>query len=181
MQDKEIVEMYWARDQHAITASETRYGGYCMSISMNILHSRPDAEECVNDTWLGAWQAMPPKRPNCLRTFLGKLTRNLSVDRLRFLHSSKRNVDLTVAMEELEESIPLPDDTPDEVLCGLLDSFLEGLDVIDRKLFVGRYWYGTPVAELAERYGMRANTVSQRLRRIRAQLKDALSERGYRV
>lgn len=181
MQDKDIVDLYWARNENAIKVTEHHYGTYCMTVSMGILNSRPDAEECVNDTWLSAWNSMPPQKPSCLRAFLGKITRNLSIDRFRFLHSSKRNVDLTVAMEELGEAIPMPDDTRDEELCGLLNSFLEGLETLDRKLFVGRYWYGTPVSVLAERYGMKPNTVSQRLGRIRTALKQFLENRGYHV
>lgn len=180
MQDNQIIDLYFARDEQAIAYSEAKYGGYCLTVSMNILGSLPDAEECVNDTWLGAWQTMPPKRPNCLRSYLGKITRNLSIDRLRFLHSAKRNIDLTVAMEELQESIPLPDDTKDEVLCELIDAFLEKQTTPDRKLFVARYWYGMGVAQLAKQYNMRPNTVSKKLGRMRAELKIHLSQGGYK-
>lgn len=179
MKDYEIVELYWQRNENAISESQDQYGNYCMAVSLNILNSRPDAEECVNDTWVRAWNSMPPHRPNCLRAFLGKITRNLSLDRLRTMRCHKRNPDLVIAMEELGDSIPCPDDMEENVLCGLLDEFLGGMDAQNRKLFVGRYWYGRSVSTLAEHYGMTVNAVSLRLARTRTALKSFLNERGY--
>ena len=181
MKDQDIVGLYFERNQDAIKHSQARYGGYCMSISMNILHSHPDAEECVNDTWLSAWQAMPPKKPSVLKTFFGKITRNLSIDRYRSLHASKRNIDLEVAMDELGDAIPMPDDTSEDLLCQLIEHFLGGVSDTDRRLFLGRYWYGHSVAMLAAHYGINPNTVSQRLYQTRQKLKAFLTERGYSV
>lgn len=181
MKDQDIVSLYFARDEEALKVSEAQYGGYCMTISMNILASRPDAEECVNDTWLRAWNAIPPHKPSNLRTFLGKITRNLSIDRFRALHSTKRNQDLEVAMEELGDALPMPEDTDEGTLCGLLDEFLRRIDRQDCRLFLGRYWYGHSVTALAKHYGISANTVSQRLLRTRKRLHAFLNERGYNV
>ncbi|MBE6558533.1 MAG: sigma-70 family RNA polymerase sigma factor [Ruminococcaceae bacterium] len=181
MKDHDIVDLYWARDERALTETQHKYGAYCHSISMNILDSHSDAEECVNDTWLKAWQTMPPKRPGVLRTYLGKLTRNLSINRLKERHREKRNPDLVVAFEELAECIPVPEDTTDELLCAYLNEFLEITPALDRQLFMGRYWYGRTVREMAPCYGLTANAVSQRLKRTRQALRTFLEERGYTV
>ena len=181
MNDNEIVALYWQRNEDAIRESETKYGSYCMTVSMNILSSRPDAEECVNDTWLRAWDAMPPARPSVLRTFLGKITRHLSIDRYRYLHASARNRDLEIAMSELGDAIPLPEDTDDYDLCALMNEFLEGLEPTDCRLFVGRYWHGYAVKVMAAHYGMTPNAVSLRLHRTRTALKAFLEERGCTV
>lgn len=181
MNDNEIVALYWQRNEDAIRESETKYGSYCMTVSMNILSSRPDAEECVNDTWLRAWDAMPPARPSVLRTFLGKITRHLSIDRYRYLHASARNRDLEIAMSELGDAIPLPEDTDNYDLCALMNEFLEGLEPTDCRLFVGRYWHGYAVKVMAARYGMTPNAVSLRLHRTRTALKAFLEERGCTV
>lgn len=181
MKDQDIVALYFDRNEEAIRHSQLQYGGYCMTVAMNILSSHSDAEECVNDTWVKAWWSMPPHRPHNLKTFLGKITRNLSIDRFRALHSSKRNRDLEVAMEELGESLPMPDDTDEQVLCGLLDEFLHTVPSTDCRLFLGRYWYGHSVSALAEQYGISANTVSQRLFKTRQRLRAFLTERGYHV
>ena len=177
--DAEIVELYFARDEEAIRKTADKYGGYCKSISMSLLHSEPDAEECVNDTWLATWNTIPPKRPSILRTFLARIVRNLSISRYRRTHSQKYNRDLEVALDELTECSPA-EEIP-TALGETLREFVDGLNVLDRKLFVGRYWYNYPVNRLAEAYGMTPNAVSLRLRRVRLSLRDYLEQRGYRI
>ena len=181
MKDNEIVALFFERDETAIVESQKAYGKYCTAVAMNILDSRSDAEECVNDTWLKAWQSIPPERPYDLKAFLGRITRNLSLDRFRALRRHKRNRDLEVAMEELSEAIPLPDDTKDSLLKQLLNEFLAQTDSLNRRLFVGRYWHGYTVIKLAQHYGMSENAVSHRLSRTRAALKEFLEKEGYRV
>ena len=181
MDDCKIIELFERRDEGAIVECQKQYSKLCTAIALHILGNPEDAEECVNDTWVKAWHAMPPKRPNNLKTFLGKITRHLSIDRYRTLHSSKRNIDLEVAMDELGDAIPMPDDTDENLLCGLLDEFLRGIPRTDCRLFLGRYWYGHSVATLAGHYGMSANTVSQHLYQTRQKLKAFLGERGYSV
>ena len=180
MKDHEIVSLYFDRNEQAIKASEQKYGAYCYSVSMNVLASPPDAEECVNDTWVKAWGAIPPHRPQNLKTFLGKITRNLSIDRLR-KRSRRAEQERMVLMSELEEAVTLPDDTDENTLCTLFNDFLRGLSPLDRRLFVGRYWYGYRVAFLAEKTGMTSNAVSHRIRRVREALRVYLEERGYTV
>ena len=179
LQDHEIVALYHARNERAIAASQRQYGNYCHAISMNILHSEPDAEECVSDTWLHAWNSMPPNKPQNLRAYLGKLARNISLNRLKALHCEKRNLSLTIAFEELEDVIPAPDDTESEIICSWLNEYLSTLPKLDRQLFVGRYWYNHPVKTLAKHYGLTANATTKRIARIREGLRNFLKERGY--
>ena len=179
--DYEIVALYHARDERAIHESNRIYGRYCMAVSMNILNDRMDAEECVNDTWLKAWQAMPPHRPTVLRTFLGKITRRLSLNRLEARNADKRNPDLTIALEELGDCIPMPDDTPADELCRMIEDFLWTCSPLERKLFVGRYWYAHTVKEMASAYGLSPNAATKRLSRTREALRCYLEERGYSV
>lgn len=181
MNDRDIVALYFARDEEAIRESQQVYGSYCHAVAMNILNSASDAEECVNDTWLKAWRAIPPARPYDLKSFLGRITRNLSLDRFRTLKRHKRNRDLEVAMEELASAIPLPDDTEDSLLKQLFGEFLAQTDSLNRRLFVGRYWHGYTVGKLAQHYGLTENAVSHRIARTRAALKEFLEKEGYRI
>ena len=180
MEDQRIIELYFARDEQAIAETAKRYGTDCMRVSMNILHSRPDAEECVNDTYLRAWNSIPPTRPNILKVFLCKIIRNLSLNRLRDLHRLGRDRDLMVSFHELETCLALPEENGGE-LSGLLSDFLKTQDRVDRLLFMGRYWHGISVAELAIRMDMKPNTATVKLKRIRERLHTYLTERGYRV
>lgn len=154
MEDAQIVALYWARDEAALAESEQKYGGYCRAIALGILENREDAAECVNDTWLRAWKAMPPRRPARLDAFLGKLTRNLSLDRWRALRAQKRGGGQTeLALSELEECLPAVS-TPEHALeaqdlAESLNRFLEALPREKRVLFVQRYWYLRSVEELA--------------------------------
>lgn len=181
MKDHEIVALYHARDEQAIKESEDKYGIYCHAVAMNILNDRSDAEECVNDTWLRAWNAMPPHRPSTLRTFLGKITRNLALNRLSIRQADKRNPHLVIALEELGECVPATEETDARELCEMMNAFLERTSKLDRQLFLGRYWFAHSVRTLAIHYGMTENAVSQRLKRTRAALKIYLTERGYTV
>ena len=179
LNDHEIVALYHARNQQAVEITQKQYGAYCHTVSMNILHSQPDAEECVNDTWVAAWNTMPPRWPQNLCAYLGKLTRNISLNRLKSLRREKRNSALTVTLEELEDIIPAPDDTESTVICGWLNEYLATLPQLDRQLFVGRYWYNHSVKALARHYGMTANAATKRITRAREGLRAYLVERGY--
>lgn len=181
MEDKQIIGLFWARDPDAIPAASEKYGAYCAAVARNILHSPEDEEECVNDTWLHAWNAMPPHRPQLLRTFLGKLTRNLSLKRLEMRSALKRGGD--TVWEELSELVSGREEPMDAVfmrdLAVAIDGFLSTLSREQRSLFLRRYWYYDSVTELAKRFGMSANRVSVTLHRIREKLKAYLTERGY--
>ena len=181
MKDTDIITLYNRRDERAIYETHQKYGDYCMSISVGILQNRQDAEECVNDTYLHTWKSIPPKQPSVLRTYLGKLTRNLSIDRLRTRRRARRDSEMTVSFEELEDVLAATEDTNEGELTDLLNSFLEALPDTERHLFVGRYWYAYPVNRMAEAYGMTPNAVSKQLARTRERLKAYLEERGYSV
>ena len=169
MEDARIVELYWERDEAAIAESSAKYGGYCYQIAFRILALREDAEECVGDTWLRAWEAMPPSRPGRLDTFLGKITRNLSLDRWRALRAQKRwQGQAELALTELGDS-----------LAESLNRFLESLPQEKRVLFVRRYWYLCSVEELAAWSGRRRGTVSAALFRLRQDLQEHLEREGF--
>jgi RNA polymerase sigma-70 factor (ECF subfamily) len=178
--DEEIVELYFARDEQAIAETDRKYGKVCMQVSMNIVESRPDAEECVSDGYLKTWHAIPPTRPTSLCAFVCRIIRNLSINRLRDMKAERRNKDLTLSLEELEACISV-DESHADILPGLISSFLEGLEEIDRKLFMGRYFHATPVKDLAKTYDMTPNAVSLRLHKTREKLRLHLEEGGYTV
>ncbi len=181
MQDDRIIELYFARDEQAIRHTADKYGPYCMAVSMNILHSEPDAEECVNDTYLRTWNSIPPKRPASLRYFLAAIVRNLSINRLRAKHAERRDTDLEVSLDELEECVPAPDEENAGEIAELINIFLSRQPKTDRIIFVRRYWYSLTDAQIAEEMGLTRNAVSLRLSRTRGRLRAYLEERGYRV
>ena len=180
MNDQEIIALYFARDEQAIRETDARYGKTCMQVSMNILDSRPDAEECVNDTYLHTWNAIPPTRPVSLCAFICRIVRNLSLNRLQELTAAKRSRDLTVSFEELEACIPMPDEES-PALAEELAAFLKTEGEVDRALFVGRYWFACSVEELSRRTGMTKRAVHMRIFRTRERLRAYLTERGYSV
>ena len=176
MDDKQIIELYFARSEAAIGESEKKYGAYCRTIAGHILPNSADAEECVSDTWLRAWGAIPPNRPERLGAFLGKITRNLALDRLRM---EKRRCPIR---EELAECLTAGDPTGARtdrvVLTAALDRFLAGLPPKKRKLFLRRYWYFATVEELTRDFGMSESSVKMTLLRLRRELKEQLKQEG---
>lgn len=184
MEDEKIVQLYWDRNETAIPVTAEQYGGYCAAIAQNILGDHRDAEECVNDTWWNAWNAMPPHRPARLSTFLGKLTRNLSLNRWELRTADKRGGgELPLVLDELAECVSGRDDVEGELdraeLISAIDCFLSGLPAEKRALFVRRYWFADPVAAIARRYRMTEGSVAMSLSRTRAKLRSYLTERGF--
>ena len=180
MNDQDIIDLYFARNEQAIAETDKSYGKVCMQVSMNILDSRPDAEECVSDTYLKTWNSIPPTRPNSLCAFVCRIARNLSLSRLRDLRRQKRNQELTLSFDELEACIPAAMEDAGE-LASLLNSFLESLDETNRVLFMGRYWYSYATDDLAALMGLTDKAVYMRLHKTREKLRAYLAERGYRV
>lgn len=182
MEDGRIVQLYWDRDQSAISATAEKYEGYCASIARNILGDERDAEECVNDTWYAAWTRMPPELPQCLRAFLGRITRNLSISRFRSNRAQKRYSGMEVLLSELDDCVPAPRDVEQVVdqkrLSALISGWLDGLAEDDRVLFVRRYWHGDAVKDLAKGRGCTANQMAQRMLRLRRSLKAFLESEG---
>ncbi len=186
MQDEKIVQLYWDRDEQAIGESSAKYGAYCSAIAGNILNSRTDAEECVNDTWLRAWNAMPPHWPVLLQAFLGKITRNLAFDRYKALRAQKRGGgQMDLVLDELAECVSGRDDPQDawqaEELRREIDAFLLALPEEQQAIFLLRYWYADSVQAIAKRFGRSENSVSVALSRLRGKLKSHLHERGFEV
>ncbi len=180
MEDRNIIDLYWQRSEEAIAMTASKYGPYCRSIAWNILYNSEDTEECVNDTYLRAWNTIPPQRPRILQTFLGKITRNLSLDRWRKIHAQKRESCVLLALEELEECIPGSDGNLSEDLAirEALNGFLRSLKPEQRKVFLRRYWYFCPVKEIAEDYGISESKVKMLLLRTREKLKAHLESEG---
>ena len=184
MEDSQIVQLYWDRDESAIPATAEKYGKYCTAIAKNITGSLEDAEECVNDTWLSVWNSIPPHRPAVLAAYLGRITRNLSLNRYRRNTAEKRSSgEMSAVFDELAECVSGRYDPTEEIetqeLMDTINRFLETLPEGKRKIFVSRYWYADSVADIAARFGRKEGAVSMTLRRMRAQLRQYLLERGH--
>ena len=179
MDDRRIVDLYWARDEHAILESDKKYGRMLHSLSYSLLSSREDAEECVNDTYLDAWGAMPSARPEFLGAFLSKITRRISVDRFRKRHREKRGgIDnLTAELSECISGGRTPsEEYDDKRISEQLNEFLYGQPKEKRVMFVLRYFYSNPIDEIAEKMGISESKVKTTLFRMRAELKERLEE-----
>ena len=180
MEDVRIIELYFARDEVAIDETNRRYGRYLTAIARNILASEQDAEECVNDTFLRAWEAIPPHRPSRLAAFLGKITRRLALDRYEALTAQKRGGGQTEELlEEWKDCLPQTDGrryADDLALKDAFDRFLRGLPADKRRLFLRRYWYAQPVAALARELGHSESKVKMQLLRLRQQLREFLEK-----
>lgn len=186
MDDQQIIDLYWARSEVALSATADKYGRYCYGIAYAVLADRGDSEECVNDTYLRAWEAIPPRRPQRLGTFLGKLTRNLALDRYRCSHREKRGGgQLPLALEELGDCISGADhgqQLPDELtLAETVNRFLGGLPPQTRRIFLRRYWYFSPIQEIAADFALGESRVKMTLLRTRRKLRDYLEKEGIEL
>ncbi len=179
MEDRQIVDLYWKRSERAISESDQKYGRMLYSLSYALLSSREDAEECLNDTWLAAWNAMPTARPAYLGAFLSKITRRISVDAWRREHRKKRG-GTDALLTELEECIPARENVEQEYengrLSDALDRFLAGLGEEKRAVFLRRYFWAQPVSQIAAEVGIGESKVKVLLFRMREKLKKELEE-----
>lgn len=183
MDDKDIIKLYWERSERAIEESRDKYGGYCGTIARNILSDSDSVEECVSDTLIRAWETIPPNQPRKLGTYLGKITRNLAIDRYRS-EKAQRNGggQAAVCLDELAECVGNGENFADEVeLKEILSEFIKGLKPNARKIFLLRYWYLYSVADVAAQCGMSEGAVKMSLRRTRKKLKDFLTQSGFDV
>lgn len=179
MEDERIVELYWERSENAISETAAKYGGYLNSISYNILADSEDAQECVNDTYHDAWNAMPPHRPSMLSTFLGKITRRISVDCWRKRHAARRGGgEITLVLEELEDCISGTRDVEKEIerreLIDMINRFLAALPDTERRVFMCRYWYMDSIASISRQFGFSRSKVTSMLHRTRGKLRAQL-------
>lgn len=183
MEDQKIIDLYWQRDQLAILHTQQKYSGYCSRIAGNILYSREDCEECINDTWLRAWNSMPPERPGILSAFLGAITRNLSLDCYRRNHSKKRGSGETAYIfDEMRDCIST--DGPELHLDQLqmaesINHFLGKMEQESRIIFVRRYWYMDSIAGISKCFGMSESKVKSSLFRSRKKFRTHLIKEGF--
>lgn len=179
MDDKSIVDLYWQRNENAIRETDTRYGSYCRIIAYNVLTDSEDADECVNDTWLRAWNSMPNQRPLQLAPYLGKISRNLAISRLRKRNNLKRGNGMNnLAFEELGDCLDSGTNVESEIeikeLSEHIRTFLSGLDKEQRYIFIARYWYMASIEEIADKFGFSQSKVKSALMRTRNQLRNYL-------
>lgn len=181
MEDTQIIDLFFARSEQAISELDSKYGKVCHSLSYNILHNTLDVEECVNDAYLGTWNAIPPKRPNPLLAFVCKIVRNLSIARYRANTAMKRNSTYTVALEEIEDCLSSPVTVESQLehkeLVAAIEAFLDTLSTENRVIFIRRYWFADSHREIAQRVGLTEKNVSVRLTRLRRELKACMEQR----
>ena len=183
MEDSAILDLYWQRSDEAIRESDRKYGRYCHTIAYNICGCREDAEECVSDTWMSAWNQIPPKRPGILSAFFGAITRNGAINRVRAGRREKRGGGQTeLALHELEECIPSPQNVEQSLEEKELEAgirrFVAGLRTGEKNIFLARYYYLCPTAEIAGRLGCSESKVKTTLYRLRKKLQNYLKEEG---
>ncbi len=184
MEDNTIIDLYWERSEEAISVTVAKYGGYCYSIAYNILYDKEDSEESVNDTWLAAWNTMPPKRPQILSAFLGKITRYISLDRWKNLHATKRGGGMVpLVLDELEECVSnskgIEETYVEKEMINSINDFLETLPEKERNVFMCRYWYMDAIQNIAKRFGYTESKVTSMLHRSRKKLKKHLEKEGW--
>lgn len=184
MEDSIIVDLYWRRDEAAITETAAKYGRLLRGISYRILNNASDAEECVNDTYADAWNSMPPHRPSVLSSFLGKITRRISIDLWRKNNAEKRGGgQMPLALDELAECIPGKETPADQSelheLSGIIGSFLSELPDTERRVFLRRYWYLDSVSDIAKRFGFSEGKTATMLFRTRGKLRARFEKEGY--
>lgn len=183
MEDSKIIDLFWARSEFAIKETSNKYSRYCHTISYNILSNHEDAEECVNDTYLRAWNAIPPTRPNYFRVFLGKITRNISLDQYKKYMTRKRGLgQIELALSELDECIPTMSNIEEVIdekeLVDIINKYLESLPKEKRIIFVQRYWYLMSMKDIAEQSNESESKIKSILFRIRNELKTILEKEG---
>ena len=184
MDDLQIIELYFARDEQAIKETDRKYGKTCFRVAYNLLSNNEDSEECVNDTYLTVWNKIPPTRPNNFIAFICKITRNLSLKRLEVSNAMKRSAGTIISMSELEKALPdqcIAPDVEDEELGKLISAFLWSEKALDRNVFLRKYWFFDSISDIAERYSMGENTVKSMLFRTRNRLREFLRKEGIEV
>ena len=179
--DEKIIEMFFERSEQGIRELDIKYGKICHNLSYNIVNSRQDAEECVNDAYLGAWNAIPPTRPNPLLSYIVKIVRNISLKIYWRKEATKRSGHYTIALQEIESCIADPRTVEDEIqvkeLARIIENFLDTLTVENRVIFMRRYWFSDSYKDIAEFVGLSEKNISVRLNRIRGKMKQFLIEK----
>lgn len=183
MEDSKIIELFNERSEQAITELSKKYGSICIKVANNILNNQADAEECINDTYLGVWNTIPPQKPNPLLSYVCRIVRNLAVKKYHSNTAKKRNSFYDVALDELENCFSSAETTEDEFsakeLTEIINDFLETLDKDNRVMFVRRYWFSDSVGDIAKLFNTSSHNVSVRLSRVREKLKKHLIKEGF--
>lgn len=183
MTDEKIIELYFDRDEQAITLTKLKYESYLYTIAYNILSDKPDSEECVNDTYMGAWDSIPPHRPNVLKTYLSKLTRNISLKKLRYNTAKKRNnSQIELAIDELKDLECTAENVESKLdekeLVEFIGKFISKLEINKRRIFLARYWYFFSVRDIAKKLDYTESKVKTTLKRTRDKLFEELKKEG---
>ena len=185
MKDHDIIDLYFARDERALSESSEKYGNYCRSIAQNILHNLQDAEECVNDTWLQAWVSIPPARPERLGQYLGGITRHLSLDKYRQRGKAANGGEVTVALDEIGEivasDVSVADQAEQREMLVAIDRFLWALPERECNIFIRRYYHMDAIKQIAKRYGLTEANVKKILSRTREKLRAYLEKEGWTI
>lgn len=181
MDDLQIINLYFERNENAIKETDTKYGKLCFSIARNVLNNEADSEECVNDTYLSVWNTIPPTRPNSFSAFISKITRNLSLKRLNYNRAQKRTPPVILSFDELENVLPdslIQPDRSDEQLGKVISDFLRSETEEARNVFLRKYWYFDTIADIAARYSLGESKVKVLLHRTRNNLREHLKKEG---
>lgn len=182
LDDSEIIDLFFMRSERAITELSAKYGPLCMKISMNILSQKQDAEECVNDSYLVAWNTIPPQKPNPLRSYICRIVRNQSINRWRYKNAKKRKSEYDLCLEELENVLSasgkIDDELNEEALVSYLEEFLDTLDPVNRMIFIRRFWFMDSYQAIAKMSGLREVTIRVRISRTKKSLKTFLVKKG---
>ena len=185
MDDQKIINLFYERSEQAIKELSKKYGGLCHTIAKNILNNEADAEECVNDAYLGAWNTIPPQSPSPLLSYIIKIVRNLAIKKYHSNCALKRNSHYDIALSELEECIPssysVEDEIDAKILTQHLNEFLGSLDKTNRIIFVRRYWYADSISKIANAFQMSDHTITMRLSRTREKLRNFLLKEGFEI
>lgn len=185
MTDQTIIDLFWQRSEEAIRNTSKKYGRYLMKIAMNILNYYEESEECVNDTYLMAWEQIPPDRPQKLLSYLGRITRCLALNRYDYLTAQKRNIEFTLQLAELEDCLTGTDSLETQYesgeLASVISAFLREQSSDTRNIFIRRYWFSDSIMEIASRFNMSESKVKSILFRTRKRLKKHLESEGYHI
>ena len=185
MEDEKIVELYWQRSEAAITETDIKYGKLCKQLAKNILFNIDDAEEVVNETYLGVWNAIPPERPQYFKTFICRITKNLAMAKVRYYNADKRKNEGVVSLDEVQDILSgystVEEEYEKKVVSGYISDYLRMIDQEKRNIFLSRYWYYRSIADIAKSYGMSESKIKTTLFRTRRKLKEYLKDKGVEL
>ncbi len=185
MNDMEIIQLFFERSEQAIKELSEKYGAACSKIAFNILNNTQDAEECVNDAYLGVWNTIPPQNPNPLQSYVYRIVRNLAIKKHRFGTAAKRKSTYDITLDELENcfssSVSADDEFNAKEISRIISEFLETLDKENRIIFIRRYWYSDSITDIAKQFGRNEHNISVRLSRTREKLKKYLIKEGVTI